>query len=1008
MAEYRESSHNHSTAGRGSTGEAWKLDFMRARPGRAVSESSLYCDNEADNQDSRAGCTHTSVLQSTRQRNFSIIMTSWDARISSLLFSPTQFLSRTTSEMFLADLLDNLRDDKTNDSKKILLLSVFLEHPTILCTTTSAGEQTAHELVSILNCTPQKSVGLKCHLLLAITSVLICTSCLADRTKVAEDYLSFLFSLIQDTNDNVGGPTHHAVRAGACECLREMETCQPGLLSQKLEALYYLKQQETTVLHQSYCMLYTEVLKNAIRFLTQEKDVDNAKLRSVLAGNEGFLWKFPQFTKSNLSVSMAQAPQLPTTLDFKELKSIMSLILEESYLMTSPSQAALLRGLVEVVAMVPGISPAIFKSQLLRLFGTTEVELMHATLFMKGTFTDSLFTAEDEHFLLKRLVGMAQHPLLRVPEKLFYIDCILHFPENRPISSSGEECLPVLITPKLTLSLFPSVFNDSTTMLSRLNLLCLVHLEANEEEDGQGLGYLLNHVMALLRIVDKNGSRETVVTSFRAIYLFLVHFNHMENLLEKLVHRLRKLFSGNCHLAPNLINLTDRIQERLEDSLWSVRLLKALQRCIVEMPSLQLTLQSLGWHLKILARVAQESQITQKSSICFLRDILVNSNLCERRSWHVGTAILAVCRNLLQHPTLNQMFIELADLLQHMSRHYEDTDIQDHARFYYTLLTNLSSEKLASVLANAPIGGQAKIRSLSTITANEELGSCSIVLQTESCIIQLEKIPPNGSQDLVQTAEVPTQKDLYEFYQEQLKTPGFASEVTLRYNLTHVNLTDPRFDRIFTICLHFNADMSHYAKVEDIYVPCLFRDRKPQRVSVNLKPYHPYPTRLRVSAIFTTEDGQSWHTHLPDVRVSFPEIFLSVPLPLDTPPQLKEDMFDRIWDALASGKPSASETSLFCFKAEGTTLADLIKNFQRYVISQGPNGWKVLFFLPPTFHILLNIREGEDSVQVSVATDNWELLPHVNSYLQNLTVLCNTATNNRSGIEELRGPDIPC
>ncbi|KAF7693104.1 hypothetical protein HF521_008420 [Silurus meridionalis] len=188
----------------------------------------------------RARCTHTSVLHSTRQRNFSIIMTSWDARISSLLFSPTQFLSRTTSEMFLAELLDNLRDDKTNDSKKILLLSVFLEHPTVLCTTTSAGEQTAHELVSILNCTPQKS----------------------------------------DTNDNVGGPTHHAVRAGACECLREMETCQPGLLSQKLEALYYLKQQETTVLHQSYCMLYTEVLKNAIRFLTQEKDVDNAKLRA--------------------------------------------------------------------------------------------------------------------------------------------------------------------------------------------------------------------------------------------------------------------------------------------------------------------------------------------------------------------------------------------------------------------------------------------------------------------------------------------------------------------------------------------------------------------------------------------------------------------------------------------------------------------------------------------------------------------------------------------------------
>lgn len=875
------------------------------------------------------------------------------------------------------------------------MLAVLLEHPRVLCPTTSAGEETAQELVSILNFIPQKSVSLKCHFMLAITNVLICTSCLSDRTTVAEDYLKFLYTLIQDTNDNAGGPALHTVRATACECLREMENCQPGLLSQKLEALYYLRQQETTVLHQSYGLLYMQALKNAIQILTQRKDVDNAKLKSIIAGNEGFAWKSVMSAKSMMSSSMAHAPQLPTTLDFKELKSIMSLLLEESYLMTSSSQAALLRGLVEMVAMVPGISPAIFKSQLLRLFGTTEVELMHTTLFMKGTFTDSLFTAEDEHFLLKRLVGMAQHPLLRIPEKLFYMDCILHFPENRPISSSGEECLPVLITPRLTLSLYPTVFNDSTTMLCRLNLLCLVHLEANEEEDGRGLGYLIDNLMALLRIVDNHGSREMVVTSFRAIFIFLLHFNHMENLSEKLVHRLRKLYSRNCHLAPNLIDLTDRIQEQLEDSVWSVRLLKALQRCIVEMPSLNLTIQSLGWHLKILGRVAQESQITQRSTISFLLDILVNSNLCEKRSWHIGAAILAVCRNLLQHPTLNQMFIELADLLQHMSRHYEDTDIQDHARFYYTLLTNLSSEKLAGILDKTPIGGQTKVRSLSSITASEELASCLTVLRCESCVLQLMKFDKNVTPDVLECSDILTVKDWYEFYREQLKSPEFASEVTLRYILSHEIATDPRFDRIFSICLHFDVDASHYANVSDLYVPCLFRDREPYQVSVTLKPYHPYPTILQVSAIFTTEDGQSWHTNLPDLHVSFPEIFLPMPLPPATSLQSKEDVFDRIRDAVSSGEPGTSETSLFCFKTGHETLMDLIKeNFQDYVISQELNGWKVLFFLPPLFHVLLTIREGEDAVQVSIATDNWELLPHISSYLQNITADCNTTTGD--------------
>ncbi|XP_062842494.1 AP-5 complex subunit beta-1-like [Trichomycterus rosablanca] len=919
-------------------------------------------------------------------------MTSWGPKISSFLSSPSQFLSCTTAESFLAELLDELRDDKASDNKKILLLSVLLEHPGVLCPTTSAGEGTAQELISILTYTPQKSVTLKCHLMLAITNVLICTTCLASQAKVAEDFLNFLFRNIQDTNDNSGGLCVHALRATACECLREMENCQPGLLSQKLEALYYLKNQETTVLHQSYSLLYSLGLKNAIHLLAKQKNVDNAKLRGVLSGNEGFVWKAIDLPLSVLPFGMiSQVPQLPTTLDCKDLRSIMSLLLEESYLMTPASQVALLRGLVEIVAMVPAITPAVFKSQLLRLFGTTEVELMHATLIMKGTFTDSLFTAEDENFLLKRLTGMAQHPLLKTPEKLFYMDCILHFPENRPISSSGEESLPVLVTPQLTLSLFPTVFDDSTTMLCRLNLLCLVLLEADEDEESKGLSYLFDHLMALLKIVNNQGSRDMITMFFRATFIFLMHFNHIKKFSKKLVSKLCELYSKNCHLAPNMINLADKVQECFEDSIWSVRLLTALQKCIVEMPPLQLTLQNLSWHLKILARVALESQIAQRNTIHFLLNILINSNLCERRSWQVGTAILTVCRNLLQHPTLNEVFIELADLLQHMLKHYEDSDIQDHARFYYTLLTNLSWEKLAGVLAKAPEGGQMKVRSMSAIVAESDgLTSCLTVQKPEGCVLQLTKIDKTDSQGvgpITESQEALGQRDLFEVYQDQFKSPGFASEVTLCYNLTHASVKDVGFDRIYTICLHFDLNTSHYAEVKDIHVPCLFRDRKPPQVNLTLRPHHPYPTSLRVSALFTTEDGLSWNTQLPDVEVSFPEIFLPMPLPQGTSPESKEEVFDKIWKNISSGEPSSSETSLYCFKTDRDTLANLIEEyFKGYLVAQTKDQvCKVLFYLPPFFHVLLMISEAEDAVQLRIATENSELLPHINSYLQSIT-----------------------
>ncbi|XP_051531653.1 AP-5 complex subunit beta-1-like [Myxocyprinus asiaticus] len=924
----------------------------------------------------------------------------WDQRISAFLLSPSQFLVIVTPESFLAELLRELRNDKANDQLKILLLSVLLEHPTILCPSATVGEETALELLSVFTHTPQKSISLKCNVMLAITNVIICTSCLAICTKMAEDWLELLFQTIQDTNDYRCGLTQQHIRAMACECLREMESCNPGLLSQKLEALYTLKQQETTLLHQSYCMLYTLGLKNAIQILTNHKDVTDLEFKDVLGGNEGFAWKSCPVPLNLLPINMmVQVPRLPPGLDCRELKSIMSSLLEESYLLTPISQSALLRELVEIVAMVPGLSPALFKSQLLRLFGTAEVELMHTTLFMKDTFTDSLFTGEDENFLLKRLVGMAQHPLLRIPEKLFYMDCILHFPENRPISSSIEESLPVLVTPRLAASLLPTVFNDSATMLCRLNLLCLVHLEADEGEADKGIGYLFDHVLALITIVDNDGSREVVVTSFRALFIFLMHFNGIEDLSEKLINKLCDLYSRHCHLAPNLIGLADRIQECLDDPIWSVKLLRGLQKCIMEMPPSQLTIHNLSWHLKLLRRVAKEGQITQRNTIYLLLNLLINSNLCERGNWQVGNAVLAVCRNLLQHPSIDQVFIELADLLQYISVHYDDTDIKDHARFYYTLLTNLSWEKLTGVLAKGPDGGRAKERSHSAIMAESEgIANNLTIHKTERHVLRFIKMQEKASKstlansDLFETSG--ESKNWLEVYQGQFQMSDFGSEVTLRYNLAHVQETDPLFDKIFTVCLHFEPKDSNYAKVSDIHMPCIIRDRNPPEVSVKLKPFQPYPTTLHVSAIFTTQDGRSWHSQLPDVSVSFPEIFLPLPLPLNTPRTCKEEVFDCIWKATASGSPDKSAISLFCFKTGDESLADLIKtHFEGYLITeqQSERSWKVLFFLPPMFHILLMIRQAEDAVQVSIATDNWKLLPFVNSYLQNITEHCSTA-----------------
>ncbi|XP_039971805.1 AP-5 complex subunit beta-1 [Xiphias gladius] len=941
----------------------------------------------------------------------------WADRVSAFSIGPSRFLSATTADAFLAELLRELRDDRASYNIKVLLLSPLCEYPTLLCPSDSVGEETALELMSVFAQCPPKSVQFRCHLLLALTSVLVCTSCVSSRSRASQDFLDLLLQISQDTSDLHGDGALQSLRATACDCLQELEACSPGLLAQHVELLGGLRQRETFRLHQAYAGLHTLVLRNAVYQLTQETGVGAEQLKALLGGNTSVAWetdrdsdlmknKDSAVLASLILGPMGTVPTLQTGPDCKELRSILSSLLEESYLLTPLCQAALLHRLTEVVAMVPGVPPAIFRAQLLRLLGTSKVCLLHATLLMKSAFTDSLFSADDEAFILKRLVVLSQHPLLSTPEKLFYMDCILHFPENRPISSGDcDETLPVLLTPRLASALVPTVFNDSATMLARLNLLSLVYLEEGEEaegEEGRGLAYLYEHLTSLLHIVENGGSREIVVTFFRAAFLFLSYFYHMERYTNSLTEKLCDLYLHHTQLAPHLICLADQTQDRLSESNWAEGLLKALQRVITEAPLAKLTMQDLRWHLKILARVAEEGKIPQPSTLSFLSSVITlsSSSLCVSGDWRLGNSVLGVCRRLLVHPHLDSLLIPLADILQHIACRYGDTDIQDHARLYYTLLTTLSREKLAGVLAQgtAEGGRQVKQRSLSCIMSESEgLTAVLTIHQMEKAIFNLAVVnsepheerqtDKESDRNQNETDWVPDEvTTALEAYRGQFNDPHFASEITLSYQLAYTEAQDSRFDQLFSIRLHFSLTDDHYEELSDISVPCLFRERPSPVVKLRLKPRRPYPTSLRASAIFTTQDGLSWHTVLPDIHVAFQQAFMPLPAPLAWGQGGRLNLFEGLWDEFCSETGDCS-TSLFCCQLKEAALTYLVeKHFLPYLISDSSHKeeLKVLFFLPPQSHVLLKIRSEEDAVHFDIATDNWQLLPHISSYLRTI------------------------
>lgn len=254
---------------------------------------------------------------------------------------------------------------------------------------------------------PPKFVQFGCRLLLALTSVLVCSCCVSIHSRASQDFLDLLLQIAQDTSDLYSDGAVRPLRVTACDCLRELEACSPGLLSQHLELLSGLRQREPSHLHQAYTGLHTLVLRNAVYQLTQEPDAGAQHLKALLGGNTTVAWEAEQdlvpidnkdsAVLSSLTLGpMGTVPTLQTGPDCKELRSILSSLLEESYLLTPLCQAALLHRLTEVVAMVPAVLPSMFRAQLLRLLGTSEVSARRSEVAKSVQVSPMCFT----HFLL--------------------------------------------------------------------------------------------------------------------------------------------------------------------------------------------------------------------------------------------------------------------------------------------------------------------------------------------------------------------------------------------------------------------------------------------------------------------------------------------------------------------------------------------------------------------------------------------------------------------------------
>ncbi|VTJ51026.1 Hypothetical predicted protein [Marmota monax] len=560
----------------------------------------------------------------------------------------------------------------------------------------------------------------------------------------------------------------------------------------------------------------------------------------------------------------------------------------------------------------------------------SEQRPLQATAFLalKAAFGEALFTSQDEALLLRRLTLAAQHPALPLPTHLFYLHCLLSFPENWPLGPEGEEAAPLLLVPQLCRGLMPSLLHDPMVLLSRLHLLCLLCAEDEEEEKGpfQNLQWYLEELLDGLRqrAALDGGPRALATLCFQASYLVASCLARQPMVLTPLIQGLAQLYQARPVLAPHFVDFLDRVGPELEEPLRMV-----LRQEVVSRPGRD---EALRWHLQMLAKVAEGD--AQSATLSFLQAAAAHC-----ANWGLQEALLKVCRALLREGG----GAGLADLLQALARQLEDPDGRDHARLYYILLAHLAGPKLGVALGPS----LAAPALASSLMAENQGFAAGLIVQEALAPIQLSVGPQRASGPL----------------------PVLQLQVEAR-------------EPIYSLELRFLVEGQLYAPLEPVHVPCLCPGRPAHPLFLPLRPRQPAPARLEVQALYTTPTGLTCHAHLPPLPVNFADLFLPFPQP---PEGAQPGFFEGLWDSCL---PKGAESRVWCPLGPQGLETLVSRHLEPFVVvARPPTSYHIAIRLPPNSMLLLRLEAPQvDGVPVALRTDDWEVLPLVGDYLRGLAV----------------------
>ncbi|XP_062514467.1 AP-5 complex subunit beta-1-like isoform X1 [Corticium candelabrum] len=919
-------------------------------------------------------------------------------------------------EAFLVDLTKILYSDEVRtESIKVNLLGLLQEFGDFLLNDPTRLEQMFGSLQNMFQQLANTiNVFFQSQLINTLTVLAIEFEMMDNQLEVFSEFVDMLFKTIARVNE----ADDRIVRSSACHCLKELELANPGLLEHKLCPLYNMSQNETTNISQAYMALFVTVLRHTIiNFLTTRKKHKENALNDLLLLHSDIVRpalspSSPKLFVRSSTRTFDLSVEWPSEVDTQELKRAVSFLMESTSLMTPNCLVYTVCQLADCVKLAR-LSATTFKQQTLHHVSTSSFPLFHMVLLLKAKFSSEIFSDDDEDLLLARLICNATHPNLPVGRRLLCYDWLTHFPSQQlSVSQLREEpCLPESLLTEQYQAFFPTIFDDSDVSSCKLDMLSLCYTPTDLSGD-----FSSSTLMCCLTVLHKATTmtfvRSKAVTLFRDLFTYYKRHHHT-SLAEQIFKFVLTTFMDQPKFAAHTVNFIKCSSKLTPDSSHINNLLHQLSEQTISSP-ISMTIDHLTDHLLILRRAARETYVNAAGVIRFLYELLSLTPLCSNGNWAIGNSILSVCRNLLRTHHTTAIFRDMGDLLLLIAANFTDIDIRDRARFYYTMMTNISSEKLHCVLSLAPDTGT---EALSTMIQDDlSMPSYPVAPPVEfidSIFLTLQSVEPSRTRDykkrdwsFVQKKQKRL-KGLLKRYEDMISNSLFSPSIEMTYIFKYcLDLSEATIPtEIFAAVIQLTTGR-RYRSIADIPVSYLRQSSHigsalaaQKEVKVEFVPEEPFPADFNVIVTCSNTEGQTLECHLDPLSLRFTDLFLPVQLPgayLEgddedrqmAAAQLFEDLWAKIHEESESGDNemiSQAVESIKCLHAGRTVVEDSINVWlEPFIVAVQENVIRAAVFLPPRHHVLLKMLIDEAQTFVAIATDDWHILPWINEFLSQL------------------------